>query len=79
MVHGTDSSTASQVDKADAQTPLLKRDREAAQEGDADPDAQPTQLGEDDWDADTTYNPQNWRAGFKWTLVILVSFIEFLT
>lgn len=59
-----------------ATTPLLKAHERR-------PDSGRDEDGSDidtRWKAeDNTRNPRNWKFGFKWMTVALVSFIEFLT
>ena len=66
--------------EASSSTPLLKRDRGEVRRRDTGSEDTSTEHIEDDWDVEENRdNPRNWASWFKWSTVILVSFIEFLT
>lgn len=81
MASGTKNASNGGV--SNEQTPLLRADhsddvenRHASSGGESS-----TQQGDeadDEWES-SEQNPRNWRSWIKWGLVVLVSYIEFLT
>ena len=71
---------ADERQEATLTTPLLKKHQDDVESGRSNYEQRSNQHVEDEWDAaENRNNPRNWKASFKWTTVILVSFIEFMT